>query len=80
MLTYRFPGTQTSNDQAVSVGVNHVNIVSISLVQTDLRRVALEKWASRIQPYKTKIQRLKEALSPVILLKFLSSLPTKPET
>ena len=39
----RLPGAEPTDDERVAVGVNHVNIVRVSLIQPHVRRVALHQ-------------------------------------
>ena len=51
-IAYRLPSPKTADDETVSIGVDHIDVVRIGLVQSDFGRVALKKWASWIETWK----------------------------
>ena len=51
-IAYRLPSPKTADDETVSIGVDHIDVVRICLVQPDFGRVALKKWASWIEARK----------------------------
>ena len=50
-IAYRLPSPKTADDETVSIGVDHIDVVRICLVQSDFGRVALKKWASWIEAW-----------------------------
>ena len=51
-IAYRLPSPKTADDETVPIGVDHIDVVRIGLVQSDFGRVALKKWASWIEAWK----------------------------
>ena len=51
-IAYRLPSPKTANDETVSIGVDHIDVVRIGLVQSDFGRVALKKWVSWVEAWK----------------------------
>ena len=51
-IAYRLPSPKTADDETVPIGVDHIDVVRIGLVQSDFGRVALKKWASWVEAWK----------------------------
>ena len=81
-FAYWLPGPKTADDETVPVGMDHIHIVCICLVQPNFRGVALKKGPSRVKACWDIFQSPfhQNPPSPVILLRFLNSFPTKPDT
>ena len=81
-FAYWFPGSKTAYDETVPVRMDHINIVCICLVQSNFGGVAFKKGPSRIKAWQDSFQSdfQQSPPSPVILLRFLNSFPTKPDT
>ena len=81
-FAYWLPGPKTADDETVPVGMDHIHIVCIRLVQPNFGGVALKKGSSRVKScwdiFQSSFQQ--NPPSPVILLRFLNSFPTKPDT
>ena len=81
-FAYWLPGPKTADDETVPVGMDHIHIVCIRLVQPNFGGVALKKGSSRVKAcwdiFQSSFQQ--NPPSPVILLRFLNSFPTKPDT
>ena len=48
-MTNRLPGSKPSDDEGVTIGMDDINIVSVRLVKTNVRRVTLEERPSGVQ-------------------------------
>ena len=84
-IAYGLPGSQSADDETVSVGVDDVHIIRIRLVQPNFWGVALKKRTSRVETCRENVQspflyQNPPVPPPVILLRFLNSFPTKPDT
>ena len=54
-IAYRLPSPKTADDETVPIGVDHIDVVRIGLVQSDFGRVTLKKWASWVEAWKKKM-------------------------
>ena len=55
-IAYGLPGSQSADDETVSVGMDDVHIIRVRLVQPNFWGVALKKRTSRVETCRENVQ------------------------